>query len=151
MTTVTETVTYDKIQEQAQSVVYYVLKDNILPEFRKAIKGREPIELRNRIDYPHIIVPYPRMSGELRSRLDYNYKKVPLIFEIDVHTTVDKQSSVLTGLVIKTLDENRSLMSDKALTKFKVIGITPDVEWDTTLGKKFYKTTIEISLEWNGS
>jgi len=142
-------VTFEKITENSQKAVYNILKNNIAITVSK-LKGRATIEVYKKKDFPLIEVGMPMQEEILREKIEYNHKKIKLLFEINAYTREDAKTVQLADLVQYTLDSNRDDLHSASLYKFNPEGMKHSFEWDGIIEKKVYKSTFTFSVIWSG-
>lgn len=143
-------VMFEYITEDSQKAVYNILKNNISPYKISRIKGRATVEVHKKKDFPLIEVNMPMQEEILRERIEYNHKKVKLIFEVNAYTREDAKIIEMIDLVQYTLDSNRDDLHSASLYKFNPEGMKHSFEWDGTIEKKVYKSTFTFSVIWSG-
>lgn len=144
-------VTFEHLNDRAQTVIYNILKFYLSENTINRIKGRATIEVYKKKDFPVIEIEYPTIERSTRRKVDYNQKELILNFKINVYSIKDDESITLADLVNYTLDSKRSDMHTGLLGKYNLERIEHTFKWDKKIEKKYYKSIIEFNVVWSGS
>lgn len=144
-------ITYAKLSNESQEVIWRLLKDNIPKDIVPKFLDGMPVELRTRTGYPFVIVSPPRRV-EARNRFDKSKKRVIIRFEINVHTKGDRASRQMREIIDKINSVFDSQTHQQTLRTYgfesleieDVIETTPENIDDII----YYNSRIMLYLEW---